>query len=329
MSTPFLISATDVKPVTVSWLWDGWVPAGKLVFLDGDPGCGKTTIALDLVARISSGKSMPGGEASDPCNALVISAEDEIGDTLRPRLDEAGADMARIKFLHPESPIPSFPNDSTWLANEMDTGDFKLVVLDTTMAFLGSKVDSHRDQDVRRALTPLIRAAQQSGATVLAIRHNTKSGGQLAVHRGMGSVAFSGLARAVLSVGRHPDGHSMVLAQAKCNVGKDLKSRHFTIEASNGLPTIAWGEPCDLSADDLGVMRPVSSGLVTAAKEWLTETLAEGPMLGTDVKNLAQLSEITPMTLRRAREKLAVQTSKRDKKTWWSLPNQLDQDDQG
>lgn len=329
MSTPFLISASDVKPIAVSWLWEGWIPAGKLSLIDGDPGCGKTTIALDLVARITSGTAMPDGEASDPCNAVFISAEDDSCDTLLPRLNEAGADSTRVKFLHPESPIPVLLKDSTWLASQIAEHDFKLVVFDTMMAFLGSKTDSYRDQEVRQALTPLVRAAQETGAAVLAIRHNTKSGGQLAIHRGMGSVAFSGLARTVLSVGRHPDGKSMVLAQAKCNLGKDLRSKHFTLEGSNGVPTIAWGPPCDLSADDLGVLVPVSSGLLAAAKGWLVETLTEGPMIGTDVKDLADLFEITPITLRRAREELGIQTSKRENKTWWSLPTQLDQDDQG
>ncbi|MBT7691584.1 MAG: AAA family ATPase [Gemmatimonadales bacterium] len=323
MTTPYLILASEVPPIDVSWLWDGWLPVGKLVFLEGDPGCGKTTIALDLVARITSGVEMPSGGRHGPGGALVISAEDDAADTLRPRLDAAGADCGQVHFLHPESPMPALPSNSDWLAAEIVRTSSRLVVLDTTMAFLGAGIDSYRDQDVRRALNPIVQTARETGATVLAIRHFRKSSSSSAINRGIGSVAFAGLARTVLSVAAHPDGKSMVLAQSKCNLAPKLRSRRFTIEGAEGAACISWGEECDLSADDLATMVPVSKGAVEAAKEWLEETLGTGAIAATEVKVLAEKADIKQSTLRRAREALGITTSRSNDRSFWSLPPQL------
>ena len=319
---PQLVRASDIRPVAVSWLWTSWLPVGKLVLLEGDPGCGKSSIAIDLAARLTSGSSMPTGQGVDPAGVVILNAEDGIEDTVRPRLDAAGADCERVHLWDWQSVLPRLPDSADWLADRIVEHEVKLVILDTLTTFLDSGINSHRDQDVRRALIPLVKTASESGTAVLAVRHLNKGQQSSAMHRGMGSMAFTGLARAVWHAGPHPDEDAMVLAAVKNNLAQNAHAMRYRVSDSNGAPVVTWEGPCDLVADDL-IAQPASTpSAVTEAVEWLEEQLTGHEVPSTQLQQDAFEAGISHATYRRARKHLDVTSTRRADQHWSSLPAQ-------
>ncbi len=190
---PIIVQLSDVVAETVRWLWHGWMPSGTLVVLDGDPGLGKSTLTLDLTARITTGRLMPPGEGGDlrgPGCVLLLGAEDVLRYTVRPRLDAAGADNERVFALEGfraadghERPV-GLPADLERMEEFIVGRGISLVVVDPLMAYLGTDIDAHKDQDVRRCLRPLARLAERTGTTILLLRHLNKLSGGPALYRG-------------------------------------------------------------------------------------------------------------------------------------------------
>ena len=319
---PVLIRASEVVSTPVQWLWPGWLPAGKIVLLQGNPGCGKSTLAIDLVASITTGRPLPSGKATDPVDALIFSAEDGIEDTIRPRLDAAGADVAKVHLWEPSSPMFQLPRTANWLRDKILEHDIRLVVLDTLLCFLGAGINSHHAQDVRRALTPVFQVASETGATVLALRHLSKSAGPSAMNRGMGSIAFTGLARAVWHAGTHPDEKGMVLSIVKNNLAVTERSRRYEVVDNDGQPVIDWGDTCDLVADDLVVEPTYSPSALTAAMEWLQGALSNGPVPSSQIVVDAGQDGIAEATLRRAKKDLGVKSLRTNGAWSFELPAQ-------
>ena len=159
---------SGVEPEEVSWLWPSWLALGKLALVDGDPGLGKSAMTLDLAAWVSAGKTFPDGAECEPAGVVLLSAEDRLADTIRPRLDAAGADTSRILALatvpneNGHERLLSIPEDLPLIEKGIRRVGARLVVVDPLMAFLSGDTNSHRDQDVRRALAPLSRRLRDS-----------------------------------------------------------------------------------------------------------------------------------------------------------------------
>ena len=318
---PELICAADIEPVTTDWLWPGWLPQGKLVLLDGNPGTGKSTLSLDVVARLSRGESFPTTDTPIRCRTAVLSTEDAADDTIRPRLDAAGAQVEMVDLWNWESPLPSFPESCDWLEAAIIERELGLVVLDQLMGFLGRGIDSHRDQDVRAGLPPLAQMAARTGATVLALRHLNKSANTAAIYRGGGSIAFAGVARVVLLAGIHPSGDgSLVLSQVKNNLAAATESLRFQLVDRNDQPTLWWVGPCGLGPDELLAASPTGGGELLRAIEWLREVLSAGPVPAADVTYLGSTDGISERTLERAKSELGVSSKKVGDHWEWSLP---------
>jgi hypothetical protein len=258
--TPVLRRLADIEPRPVSWLWPSYVPLGKLTILEGHPGMGKTLVLSDLIARITTGRTMPDGSASDlpgPANVLLLAAEDDASDTLRPRFAAVGADLNRVYLWETittdeVSRLPALPEDTGTLASIVTEADVKLVVVDPVMAFLSPRIDAWRDAEVRRVLTPLAALAADLGIAVVAIRHWTKSPTLNPLHRGSGSIAFSAAARSVLVVGQHPEDDDLrVLVSLKSNLGPKPPALGFVIEQAGTAPVVRWRGPVDLATTDL------------------------------------------------------------------------------
>src|ERR687890_334782 len=201
---------SEVEPEQVEWLWPGRLPLGKLSVLDGDPGLGKSVLTLDVAARVSAGLELPDGQRCEPAGVVLLSAEDGLADTVRPRLDAAGADTQRVVAL---SSVPdgkterslSIPEDLPALERAIRRVEASLVVVDPVMAFLSGNTNSHKDQDVRRALAPLAKLAERTGAAILIVRHLNKASGGETTHRGGGSIGIIGAARSGLVVAEDPE----------------------------------------------------------------------------------------------------------------------------
>jgi hypothetical protein len=341
---------SDVEPERIHWLWPGRIPRGKLTLLEGDPKVGKSTLTLDLAARVSAGRPMPDGQGgSAPSAVLLLTAEDGLADTVRPRLDAAGADSAMVFVWdsvsrqdvdgslteHP----PSLPGDIPLLMQLIQQWGIKLVVVDVLNAYLHSSVDGYRDQDIRRALMPLARMAEDTGAAVVVLRHLTKAVGTTALYRGAGSVGIAGAARSILLVATDPDDetHSrMVLASTACNVAGSVPSLVYQLvsDEDRGCASVEWlGETHHTSDDLLSVTGNLRGGQASsAAEDWVNDHLADGRKKASesyDEWDKARLGSRS--TLSRVLQKLGV-VSKREgfgpkAVYWWELPHHARQDD--
>jgi hypothetical protein len=262
-------SLASVQPRSVDWLWRHWIPRGAITLLDGDPGLGKSTIALDLAARVSRGWLMPPGEDGheDPAQVLLLGAEDDMENTVRPRLDAVGADVLRVHTfdgisLRGEQRPPVLPDDLVLVEQKIIELGVVLVIIDPFMAFLTGKLDAHRDQDVRRCMHRLKMVAERTRAAFLVIRHLNKLIGGPALYRGGGSIGIIGAVRSALVVGRNPaDPSQCVLAPSKCNLARMPRALTYTLETVADVSRIEvsrievsrieWGEETDLKADDI------------------------------------------------------------------------------
>ena len=179
------------------------------------------------------------GEDREPAGVVILSAEDDLRDTIRPRLDAAGADVDRVLALEvvPDveggERLPTLPIDAHYILTAVRLMGACLVVVDPLSAYLGVTINSHRDQDCRRALWPLAKLAEETGAAVVVVRHLNKGNASNPLYRGGGSIGIIGAARLGLLVARDPDnGDRRVLASTKCNLAKLPASLGFALDTA-------------------------------------------------------------------------------------------------
>lgn len=252
----------DIQPERVDWLWPSFLPAGKLAVLDGDPGLGKSTVTIDLAARVSRGLPMPDGSGGGVAGVVLLSsAEDGLSDTLRPRLDAAGADLSKVATLDVGEAGIVLPDDIGRIRLAIVSTGAKLAVLDPLMAYMSGRLKANSDQDVRQALAPLAQLADDTGCTILVVRHLRKSESSTAVYRGGGSIGIIGQARIGLAVAQDPDDSDRrVLMVTKSNLGPMPASLSFGLDQWSGeLPDgsdygashVVWYGQSEKTADDL------------------------------------------------------------------------------
>lgn len=321
---------SEVEPECVAWLWPGRIPLGKLSVVDGDPGLGKSAMTTDLAARVSTGRPWPNGEECEAGGAVICSAEDGLADTIRPRLDAAGGDASRVLSLATVSDgaaerILVIPEDLDLIRQGIERVGAKLVIVDPLMAFLSGKVNAHKDQDVRRALAPLAKLAEETGAAVVVVRHLNQSSGGNSLYRGQGSIGIVGAARSGLLVAKHPeDEERRVLAPLKSNLAASAPSLAFVLtEASNGAVRVEWKGKTHHGADALlaAPVDPEERSALEEAMEFLRDVLGSGPVWSKQVEKDAREAEISKATLRRAKSELGVRSTKEGDGSWtWELP---------
>ncbi len=325
---------SDIPPAPVDWLWEPVLARGKLAILDGDPEAGKTFLVLDLAARLSRGGPLPDGQKlARPLTTLILTAEDDAADTIRPRADATGADLGRVIVVAPDpadpdpAPLPTFPDDIPTLERWIRAHRADLVVIDPLSAFLSPTLSANSDQAVRRVLTPLAALAARCGCVILLVRHLNKYGGPKSLYRGLGSIGIAGAIRTGLLLARHPDDRDLrVLAQTKSNLGPPAPTLGFRlVPDAAGRPSVRWTGPVDLTADELcATAEPVGKRPRERAAEWLRAELANGPRKAGELTAAAAAVGITERTLDRAKKELgikAVQVRQGGRSEWvWSDP---------
>jgi RecA-family ATPase len=326
----------DVEAENVTWLWPGYIARGKITCLDGHPGTKKSTFSLELAACLSTGRAMPGGgEGIGPVSVILMTAEDGLGDTIRPRLEAAGADLSLIHHIQaaisPDGTESSITLDENRDAVYQAVKDYKaaLLIIDPMMAFLGSKINSWKDQDIRRALAPLTTLAEELDCAVLPIRHFKKGTGDIAIHRGGGSVGIVGVARGQLVFSEDPDNrkNGMILAHSKSNLGPLQPSRRFHLEEVH---TTSIGEveypPCRIRWDGISSLNAEqllakidemdrndgkdddadTGSVLQEAESFLRTMLLDGPKLSKEVQKEAKEAMISDASLKRAKPVLGI-----------------------
>ena len=320
------ISMADIEPEVVEWLWRRRIPKGKVTILDGDPGKGKSLILYDLAARITSGQDLPDGQPTEPAGVLIVSAEDGAADTIVPRFLAAGGDPKRARIIGSDEPF-LIPDDLDKLERAIRQTRASFVVIDPVMSFLSDNINSNRDQDVRRALQPLVNIAKRTGAAIVICRHLNKSSGGQSIYRGQGSIGFIGIVRSGLMVGEHPERDEVfVLAGQKHNLSKPPESLAYRItDAAPGDETavIKYLGISEVTAQQMNAT-PEDEGerdRLAEAKEFLRGILRGGPEFTNKIKAEAKDAEIAWRTVERAKGLLRVQALKDpDTKRWmWTL----------
>jgi putative DNA primase/helicase len=325
----FGIDLSRVVPKRLSWMSRGRLAHGKMTDLSGDGGQGKTMMLLDWCARYSRGEPLPDGEPDAKQHAIYMSLEDDVDDTLVPRLMIAGADLTNIRVVnkHPSTgKRVSFPEDVDLLVQAVTAWNTGLIVIDSMMSFMSPGKKVNDGEDIRYCYDPLVDAIKEPGVGIIAVRHITKGGGTSAQHRGAGSAQISNVARAGLTVARsQKNPHHRVLAQNKENLSEKMPSLIFELESVLGEdhPRVNWLGVSDEDADEL-MMDPRERQELHDAREWLRESLAEGRVAGHDIKNASKQAMIQETSLRRAAKDLRVEYNREGfgpgSKMWWSLP---------
>jgi putative DNA primase/helicase len=199
-----IIRMADVLAEVVRWLWYPYIALGKLTILEGDPGLGKSWLMCAIAAAVSLGRGLPGADPSEPGNVLMLSAEDGLGDTLRPRLDAVEADVSKVFALN--EPLTFDASGLLRLEAALIELSPQLAIIDPLFAFTGGQIDIHKANQCRAVSAPLAAIADRQGCALVAVRHLGKSrGGGHALNAGIGSIDFAAAARSVLLVGQDPD----------------------------------------------------------------------------------------------------------------------------
>jgi putative DNA primase/helicase len=343
--TPLVIRrVSEIEARPVLWLWPSRVARGKVTMLAGHPGLGKSQLALAVAAIVTSGGLWPvDGTRAERGSVIILSAEDDPADTIRPRLEAAGADLTRCHVIEAAQDLGddgkprqrgfSLVHDLARLDAELRRlGDVVLVIIDPITAYLGA-TDSHRNAEVRAVLAPLAELTSHHGLAVLAISHLRKSLAGDAVLQVTGSLAFAAAARAVYIVARDPnDTMRRLLLPAKNNVGDDRTGYAYRIEPAwlpGAIQTcrIAW-EPdaVTVTADEALAFRDANAKPRPRdmAAGWLRDLLANHPVPVREIEDEAKAAGFSMSTVRRAADDLGITTEKTTfEGGWaWRLPDQ-------
>ena len=343
--SPTLVRMSEVKSELVEWLWPGRIALGKLTLIAGDPGLGKSFLTLDIAARVSSASSWPDSPNNiiERGGVVLLNAEDGISDTIRPRLDCAGADASQIvaiESIHVVGNLGKLHTRGFDLSKDLAAIEeaikavdrCRLIVIDPITAYLG-KADSHNNAEIRGLLAPLSDLAARHKVAVVAVTHLNKSGSGPAIYRAMGSLAFAAAARAAWAVTKDKSNDKRRLfIPIKNNIAPNTGGLAYQITSigTTGANIVWEPDPVTLSADDALSTDRVEAGKPTEQDDvetWLLSYLREVPMRVSDIKQDAKNAGYSDATLRRAKAGLGVISSKEgfDSAHWlWSLPPQLD-----
>lgn len=337
-----LTYASEITPRPTRWLWEDRLPLGSFTLNAGREGIGKTTLSYTLGADITKGR-LPGACFGHPRTVIVAATEDSWEHTIVPRLMAADADLTRVARVDVTTSdgVDSWlqlPRDNSELLRVVRETEAVLIILDPLISRLASKLDTHKDADVRQALEPLVHLADKTGAVVMGIIHVNKGASRDPLNMVMGSRAFTAVARAVLFVAENPEKEdTRVLGQPKNNLGRcDLPTRVFSIENKLVGTTVEgqifsgklkWEGETDRTIREIVEEQSDSStdhSAVREAVDWLADYLkqqhglAESALLKAEGKRAGH----SESTLKRARKKLRVRTESAGfpRKTWWLMP---------
>jgi putative DNA primase/helicase len=343
--------ASNIEPEPIDWVWKDRFAFGKLVLIAGDPGLGKSQVAIDIIARCTLGNAFPCGEGYAPeCDALILTAEDALKDTVIPRLIASGADRLKVHILTGtkivgaaagEEDLFDLTRDVAVLRDVLKTKrKIRIIIIDPLTAYLG-ETQAQKNVQVRKVLTPLIKLVEDCGVLVIGVTHLNKSAGK-AIYRVLDSIAFVALGRIlhlVVQDSDNPDNRKFLCD--KTNIGPKPAGLTFIceqveVQTSKGniwMSRVSWGtQTINQTADEaIAAATPGANDKTNAINEavdFLKGLLADGPVASSEVFEAAKANRIAAATLRRAKKEIGV-IARHDESFdggWkWCLPSQDDQ----
>lgn len=313
------LAETEEREAT--WLWKFRIPEFTLTIIEGDGGRGKSTLIADICARLSRGDLLPDDETvRTPKRILLLASEDDPQVVLKPRFKAHNAVLENIDFYDKSLVLDNEGLEK--LRESIIKNKYDVVVIDPIVAFLGTKIDMNKGNDVRSVLGPLATLGRELACTIIVVRHFNKSRDASASHKGAGSVDFRNSARSVLQVNYNAEDGKTYLACEKSNYAVRAKTIPFEIQDSK----IAWGNPCEVTAEELHTDSSIN--LEKSAKDEAIDFLKielKTSMEASKILKLARDNGIAEKTLRRAAQGIGVLKKKLTHHWEWSLPNQDDQ----
>lgn len=297
-----IIRMSDVELTPVEWLWKPYLPFGKLSVLQGNPGEGKTYFAMHLAAACTNGKLLPNMERMEPFNVIYQTAEDGLGDTVKPRLIEAGADLDRVLVID-DSDVQLTLSDER-IEKAIIENNARLVIIDPIQAYLGADVDMNRANEVRPIFMRLGQVAQRTGCAILLIGHLNKAAGMQSLQRGLGSIDIAAAVRSVMFIGKLKHDPTMrILTHEKSSLAPPGVSLAFSLGDEGGF---RWVGEYDITADEmLSGIEPQRETKTQQAKDLICTLLAGGKQVfSEDIDKAALERGIPGRTVRDAQREL-------------------------
>ena len=304
-----------VEPKEVNWLWYPYIPYGKLTLIQGDPGEGKSTFVIQLISLLTNGAAFPdGSNAGEPVNVIYQCAEDGIDDTVRPRLNQAGADCNRVAFI-PETDVPLTLDDER-IEQAIADSNAKLLVLDPIQAFISQDADMQSAVKMRGVLRKLADTAQKYQCAIILVGHMNKASGGKKLYRGLGSIDIAAIVRSILMISRDPEVSEIrYMIPIKSSLSPEGCAIEFRMDQEQGFQWIGKSSfSAAMLSDDMSVETKKDR-----AMELLQDMLVDGDMLSTDIMNSMKQQGISDKTVRFAQKELGI-IAYRSKNAWyWHL----------
>jgi putative DNA primase/helicase len=312
----------DIAREEIDWLWPRVLPAGFLTLFVGDPGRGKSLATVDLAARISRGDVFPDGTRAPLGDVIFLSAEDSAAQVIGPRLDAAGANSkyihrvksVRVTLADGQTGESFFSLDrdlETLEQNLKKIPNPKLLVIDPLSAYLGDRIDAHKDAEVRRVLSPLAELSEHHRLGLIGIMHLRKTDTS-ALLRVSGSIGFAAAARVVWGFGKNPDNGAPCMVAVKNNLAPLGEGMTYSVETVGKIPRFVWGDSIPVFADEVlsNEIRDRHTTKRDDAEDWLHELLSNGPMPQQQIESKAKSANFSWATIRRAKTALGIKSSK-------------------
>ena len=317
-----LISLSEVELQEVEWLWYPYIPFGKITIIQGDPGEGKTTLGLRLAAACSNGHGFPGMEERAPISVIYQTAEDGLGDTVKPRLIEVEANENIIFNISEETDVLTLKDER--IKEAIKSTGAKLMILDPIQGYIGDDTDINRANEIRTVMRGISKVAEETGCAIVFIGHLNKTKGTSSAYRGLGSIDFRATARSVLLVGRHRKFPNVrIIVHDKSSLAPEGKSMAFNLGNEEGFHWLNGYD--DVTADELLCGGP-SETKTEIAEEMIRDMLSTGEFVPAEmIYTKAKEKDISARTVNEAKSKIKGITTKKIGKGWaWSLTDNAD-----
>lgn len=311
-----IIKMSDVQLQEIEWLWYPFIPYGKLTIIQGDPGDGKTTLVLNIAAKLSKGEGLDENtQIAEPINIIYQTAEDGLADTVKPRLELAGADCEKIMVIDESEKSLSMIDER--LEEAIVKTGARLLILDPIQAYLGGGMDMNRANEARDMTKKLGALAEKTKCAIILIGHMNKAAGNKAAYRGMGSIDFFAVARSVLLVGRiEGEANTRAVVQIKNNLAAFGHAKAFEVSESG----FQWLGDYEITVDEvLGGIAPKANKMEQAKK--ILRELAEiqNAVQSNEVFELAEEHGISKRTMENAKKELGIKAKKINNVWYWEL----------